>query len=132
MKILVVDDESDIPALFRQKFRQELKQGLLSFHFCFSAEEALVYLNSVSAADVVLILSDINMPGMNGIELLRRIKEIRPSLSVFMITAYDESDKQDQARRLGANEYLTKPIDFLVLRDKLFSGRNTPLRKEVL
>jgi CheY-like chemotaxis protein len=131
MKILVVDDESDIASLFRQKFRQELKEGILSFHFCFSAEEALLYLNSVSAADVVLILSDINMPGMNGIELLRVIKERRPTLSVFMITAYDEADKHDQAKRLGADEYLTKPIDFQALRARLFASRN-PKEKEVI
>lgn len=119
MKILIVDDEKDIESLFKQKFRKELRDGDVTFHFCFSAEEALEFLRSASAADVVLILSDINMPGMNGIELLSVIKESFTHLSVFMITAYDEADKHNQAIRLGADEYLTKPIDFTLLREKL-------------
>jgi YesN/AraC family two-component response regulator len=119
MKILVVDDEQDIASLFRQKFKNELKDGSIEFHFAFSAEDALEYLKSASAADVVLILSDINMPGMNGLELLRVIKDKYTHLKVVMITAYDDESNYRRAMEYGANEYFTKPIDFDKLKKEL-------------
>jgi CheY-like chemotaxis protein len=116
MKVLVVDDEPDVELLFRQKFRREVRGGSLELHFARSGEEALTRLAEPEVADVVLILSDINMPGMHGLELLRRIKEQSPDLKVCMITAYDDSEKYETAMRHGADGYVTKPIDFERLR----------------
>jgi CheY-like chemotaxis protein len=124
IRIMVVDDEKDIEPLFKQRFRNEIKNGDLDFYFAFSAEEALKYLNTARAADIVLILSDINMPGMNGIELLRIIKKDYAHLKVFMITAYDDKEKHEQAFEFGASEYLTKPIDFENLKKTIFSLKN--------
>lgn len=120
MKIMVVDDETDIEPLFKQRFRREIRDGLIECQFCFSAENALAYLNSASAADIVLILSDINMPGMNGLELLRIIKEKYAHLTVFMVTAYDDEEKYKKAFEYGADRYLTKPIDFEKLKTEIF------------
>jgi YesN/AraC family two-component response regulator len=119
MKILIVDDEKDIASLFQQKFKKELKDGSIEFEFAFSAEIALDFLKTASAADVVLILSDINMPGMNGLELLRIIKERYAHLNVIMITAYDDENNYRRSMEYGANEYLTKPIDFDRLKKEL-------------
>jgi len=121
MKIMVVDDETDIEPLFRQRFRREIRDGLIECFFCFSAENALAYLNSATAADIVLILSDINMPGMNGLELLRILKEKYAHLTVFMVTAYDDEEKYKKALEYGADRYLTKPIDFDKLKAEIFS-----------
>lgn len=121
IRIMVVDDEHDVEALFRQRFRKETRDGLIDFHFVFSGEDALEYLNTSKAADLVLILSDINMPGMNGIELLRMLKENYAHLKVFMITAYDDKEKYEKAIQYGAEEYLTKPIDFEMLKKEIFS-----------
>jgi CheY-like chemotaxis protein len=118
---MVVDDELDVEPLFKQKFRKEIRDGLLHFHFTFSAEDALEYLKSATAADLVLILSDINMPGLSGIELLRILKEQYEHLKVFMITAYDDKEKYEQAMHFGAEEYLTKPIDFDKLKTEILS-----------
>lgn len=118
---MVVDDELDVEPMFRQRFRKEIREGLIHFHFAFSGEDALDYLKSAKAADLVLILSDINMPGMTGIELLRILKEDYPHLKVFMITAYDDKEKFDSAMQLGAEEYLTKPLDFEKLKKEIFS-----------
>ena len=119
-KILVVDDEEDIKPLFEMKFRREIRRGELSFSFAFSGEEALKYMNA-HASEVVLILSDINMPGMSGIELLRQIRVDHPSPNpkVMMITAYNDNDYYQQAIRNGANDFLTKPLDFSKLKEKL-------------
>lgn len=122
MRMMVVDDEHDVEPLFRQKFRKELREGTVDFHFTFSAESALEYLQTAPAADVVLILSDINMPGMNGIELLRILKEQYPRMRVFMITAYDDKEKYDKSVAYGADEYLTKPIDFERLKTAIFAS----------
>jgi len=116
MKIMVVDDETDIDPLFKQRFRREIRNGQIECNFCFSAESALEYLNSAKAADIVLILSNINMPGMNGLELLRILKEQYAHLTVFMVTAYDDEEKYEKALQCGADRYLTKPIDFEELR----------------
>lgn len=121
IRIMVVDDELDVEPLFKQKFRKEIRDGLVHFHFTFSAEDALEYLKSATAADLVLILSDINMPGLSGIELLRILKEQYEHLKVFMITAYDDKEKYEQAMHFGAEEYLTKPIDFDKLKTEILS-----------
>ncbi|MBX7254745.1 MAG: response regulator [Candidatus Hydrogenedentes bacterium] len=112
MKVLVVDDEHDIETLFLQRFRKEVKSGEVELHFAFSGEGALQYLEQDGMADLVLILSDINMPGMNGIELLRRIKETKPHLTVYMITAYHDDTNYQAAMTAGADGYIAKPIDF--------------------
>ena len=119
MKILVVDDEEDIQLLFRQKFRREIKNSEIEFHFAFSAQEALEYLQSQDGAFVVLILSDINMPGMNGLELLKIIKEKFPELKVFMITAYGDEENYRIAMEYGADDYINKPVEFDTLKGKI-------------
>lgn len=121
IRIMVVDDERDVEALFRQKFRKEIREELIDFYFTFSGEEALNYLSTATAADLVLILSDINMPGISGIELLRILKEKYSHLKVFMITAYDDKDKYEKAIQYGAEEYFAKPIDFEKLKREIFS-----------
>ena len=120
MKIMVVDDEQDVPLLFKQQFRREIKEGKIAFHFAFSGEEALAYLAQHGTTDLVLILSDINMPGMSGIELLKRLKAKYASIKVFMITAYDEGDNLREAELHGSEDYVTKPIDFARLKQKIF------------
>ncbi|HNR15342.1 MAG TPA: response regulator [Chitinophagaceae bacterium] len=120
MKILVVDDEKDVQVLFEQRFRKEMKNGEMQFAFAFSGEEALQYL-STHEQEAVLILSDINMPGMSGLELLRKIKQDyhEPPPVVMMITAYGDAENYNQATQLGADDFLTKPVDFNVLKEKL-------------
>ncbi|HEX5651505.1 MAG TPA: response regulator [Chitinophagaceae bacterium] len=120
MKILVVDDEKDVQVLFEQRFRREIRNGEINFVFAFSGEDALVYLND-HHHEAVLILSDINMPGMSGLELLQRIKEkyLTPPPVVMMITAYGDAENFSSAMKLGADDFLTKPLDFSVLKDKL-------------
>lgn len=120
MKILVVDDERDVQLLFEQRFRKEIRKGEMIFAFAFSGEEAMQYLNS-HAHDGVLILSDINMPGMSGLELLDKIKKTyeKPPPVVMMITAYGDEDNKNTAYKLGADGFLTKPIDFGLLKEKL-------------
>ncbi len=116
---MVVDDEQDIQILFRQKFRQELKQGKIQFSFAFSAEEALHSLSEKPSNCLVLILADINMPGMNGLELLKILKTDYPQLKVFMITAYGDDSNYHTAMQYGADDYLTKPIPFDLLKQKI-------------
>jgi CheY-like chemotaxis protein len=119
MKILVVDDERDIQTLFEQRFRKEIRAKELEFVFAFSGEEALVFLNE-HYQEAVLILSDINMPGMSGLELLGRIKQkyAAPPPVVIMITAYGDADNFNTAKELGADDFLTKPVDFALLKEK--------------
>lgn len=119
MKIVVVDDERDVQTLFEQKFRRETRQGLIDLQFAFSGEEALTLLADHGVADIVLILSDINMPGMNGLELLKAIKERYPWLRVYMVTAYDDETSHRRAVEFGCDDYLTKPIDFAVLKERI-------------
>ena len=120
MQILVVDDETDVRDLFQQRFRREIRSGELSFNFAFSGEEALAYLRA-RPSEVLLILSDINMPGMSGLELLGHVKEEghMPPTTMMMITAYGDEQSRQQALDLGATDFLTKPLDFAVLRQKL-------------
>ncbi len=120
MKVLVVDDERDIQALFEQRFRKEIRNKLIEFEFAFSGEEALKYLD-LHEQEAVLILSDINMPGMSGLELLSRIKKKHyvPPPVVMMITAYGDAENYKTAKELGADEFLTKPVDFKLLKEKL-------------
>ena len=117
--ILVVDDEQDVQWLFKQRFRRELKAGRLSLHFALSGNEALDYLQQGGANHVVLVLSDINMPGMTGLELLRQIKIAYPGLKVIMLTAYSDESNYQTALDCGADDYFTKPIDFSTLRQKI-------------
>ncbi|HPQ99277.1 MAG: response regulator [Lewinellaceae bacterium] len=120
MKVLVVDDERDVQVLFEQRFRKEIRNDEISFAFAFSGEEALEYL-SEHGHEAVLILSDINMPGISGLELLRRIKQqfMAPPPVVMMITAYGDDENYQSAMRLGADDFLTKPLDFSILKEKL-------------
>jgi CheY-like chemotaxis protein len=121
MHILVVDDEADVQPLFTQRFRREIRSGAITFSFALSGEEALTLLHR-EASDVVLILSDINMPGMTGFELLRVIRDEHPAPSlphVMMLTAYGNAETQEQALALGADDLLSKPVDFTALRERL-------------
>ena len=120
MKILVVDDEKDVQILFEQRFRKEMKTGEMDFVFAFSGEEALMYLKD-HKHEAVLILSDINMPGMSGLDLLKRIKQKYsvPPPVVMMITAYGDPENYKIAMKLGADDFLTKPVDFISLKEKL-------------
>lgn len=120
MKILVVDDEADVQPLFLQRFRKEIKSGEIEFSFALSGEEALNYLHQ-HFSEIVLILSDINMPGMSGLELLKEIRHEHLSTPPFvmMITAYGDEENYNQAMQNGANDFLTKPVDFNNLKEKL-------------
>lgn len=120
MKILVVDDEQDVKTLFEQRFRKEIRDAIIHFVFAFSGEEALTYLK-LHKHEVVLILSDINMPGMSGLELLKKIKQEHhePPPLVMMITAYGDTENYNIAMNLGADDFLTKPIEFDLLKEKL-------------
>ena len=119
-KVLVVDDERDIQDLFLQHFRREIRQGDLEFVFSFSGEEATSFIENPEH-EAVLILSDINMPGMSGLELLKHIKEkyATPPPVVMMITAYGDENNYRMAMKLGADDFLTKPLDFRSLKEKL-------------
>jgi CheY-like chemotaxis protein len=119
VSILVVDDEVDVAELFRQQFRREVRQGLYVIHFAQSAEEALGKLAEGVEPELIVMLSDINMPGMDGLELLRRVKERHAGLPVFMVTAYGDDDRRREAAVYGAAEFVTKPVDFAILRRQL-------------
>ncbi len=120
MKILVVDDERDMQVLFEQRFRKEIKSGEVEFIFSFSGEDALVQLNRWEH-EAMLILSDINMPGMSGLQLLENVKKkyMKPPPVVMMITAYGDAENLRIATELGADDFLTKPVDFIKLKEKL-------------
>jgi DNA-binding NtrC family response regulator len=114
--ILVVDDEADIEALFRQQFRRDLKAGRFRMEFATSAQPALRIIEGAAGRDIVLLLSDVNMPGMSGLDLLPRAKAVRPDLAVMMVTAYGDSETRRRAVEGGAESLLPKPIDFTALR----------------
>ena len=119
VSILTVDDEADVAELFRQHFRRELRQGLYVLHFACSAEEALDKLNGGIQPPLIVILSDINMPGMDGLALLREIKERRPDLPVIMVTAYGDDERRRRASQYGAADFITKPVNFDFLKAQL-------------
>lgn len=119
MKILIVDDERDVEMLFRQKFRKEIKNENLELIFAFSGNEALEILGASDPPSVVYVFSDINMPGMTGLELLTQIKSRFPDIKVSMISAYGDSENHDKAISSGAKEFFTKPIDFISLKREI-------------
>ena len=117
--ILVVDDEPDIESLFRQQFRRDVRSGRFIMEFAASAPEALERAKLISDPSLILILSDINMPGMSGLEMLPKVKAARPNVPVIMITAYGDEATRKKAAELGAAGLLTKPIDFDCLRQEI-------------
>jgi CheY-like chemotaxis protein len=119
--ILVVDDEPDVEALFRQQFRRELRAGRFAMEFAQSAAMALQRITNAGDESLILILSDINMPGMSGLELLPKAKAIRPDVPIIMITAYGDAETKRRALENGAEALLTKPIDFGTLRNEIDS-----------
>ena len=119
--ILVVDDEPDVEALFRQHFRRDLRDGRFAMEFAQSAPAALQCISDAGSASLILILSDINMPGMSGLELLPKAKAVRPDVPIIMITAYGDADTKRKALESGADALFTKPIDFGMLRDEIDS-----------
>ena len=121
MKILIVDDETDVEQLYRQRFRKEIKAGALELMFAFSATEAMSYLSKLAPMDLVLVLTDINMPGLTGFDLLKFIKEKYPHLKVVMVSAYGDQDNLNKATSLGASGFLTKPVDFVILKEKVLN-----------
>jgi CheY-like chemotaxis protein len=117
--ILVVDDEPDVEALFRQHFRRDLRAGRFSLEFVLSAPAALARASNVTDPSLILILSDINMPGMSGLEMLPKVRAERPDVPVIMITAYGDAETRRKAIERGAEGLLTKPIDFALLRHEI-------------
>jgi CheY-like chemotaxis protein len=117
--ILVVDDEPDVEILFRQQFRRDLRSGRFTMEFALSAESALQRIDDADGISIILILSDINMPGMTGLELLPRAKAARPNVPVIVITAYGDAETKRKALEGGAEAIFTKPIDFGVLRGEI-------------
>jgi CheY-like chemotaxis protein len=119
VSILVVDDEPHVADLFRQRFRRESRQGKYVMHFATSGAEALDRLAEEIQPSLVAVLSDINMPGMDGLELLGEIKQRRPDLPVMMVTAYGDDERRRRAAELGAFEFITKPVNFDQLKEQL-------------
>ena len=119
LSILIVDDEPDVAELFRQRFRREVRQGLYVLHFAGSGEEALERLDTGIRPELIVILSEINMPGMDGLTLLREIKTRWADLPVMMVTAYGDDERGRRAGEYGALEFITKPVDFDLLKDQL-------------
>ena len=123
-KILIVDDERDVETLFRQKFRKEIRSEKLQLDFAFSGQEALDILKQKEPPEVVYVFSDINMPGMTGLELLDQIKQQFPNINVSMISAYSDSENYEKAMSSGAKEFFTKPIDFVSLKKEISTHVN--------
>ena len=119
VSILVVDDEPDVADLFRQHFRREARDGTYVMHFANSGDEALNLLTNGIEPTLIVILSDINMPQMDGLDLLAEIKQRRADLPVMMVTAYGDDERRRRASELGAFEFLTKPVDFDFLKTQL-------------
>ncbi len=119
VSILVVDDEADVATLFRQQFRREARQGTYVLHFAHSGEDALERLAEGIRPQLVVILSDINMPGMDGLSLLREVRDRWPQLPVMMVTAYGDDERRRRATEYGAAEFITKPVDFAFLKAQL-------------
>lgn len=121
IKILIVDDEQDVEMLFTQRFRKEVKSNEVMINFAFSGEDALTFLKKLDPFDVVLVLSDINMPGMTGLELLKSIKRDFSTLKVMMVTAYGDDNNYKNAMDFGADDFVTKPVDFNILKEKILT-----------
>ena len=119
VRVLVVDDERDVEMLFRQQFRRELREGRFVLDFAPSADDALTKVRDAEGATIILLVSDINMPGMSGLDLLPRIKTERPDIPVLMVTAYGDENTRKVALARGADGFLTKPIDFGALRSEV-------------
>ncbi len=119
VSILIVDDEPDVAELFRQRFRRETRQGVYVLHFAASGEEALEMLKLDIEPQLIVILSDINMPGMDGLGLLQEVRRRRPGLPVIMVTAYGDDERRRRAHEYGAAEFMTKPVDFDFLKRQL-------------
>ena len=119
VSILVVDDELDVADLFRQQFRREVRQGQYVMHFSHSAEEALDKMQHGLDPELLVVLSDINMPGMDGLGLLNEVRERRANLPVIMVSAYGDEQRRQQAASLGATGFVTKPVDFDLLKREL-------------
>jgi CheY-like chemotaxis protein len=117
--VLVVDDEPDVETLFRQRFRRDLRAGRFTMEFAQSGPAALQRIHDAAGVSLILFLSDINMPGMSGLELLPRAKALRPDVPVIMITAYGDAETKRKALESGAETLLTKPIDFGTLRSEI-------------
>jgi CheY-like chemotaxis protein len=126
VSILVVDDEADVAELFRQQFRREVRQGDYVMHFAQTAEEALGKLDDGIRPELIVVLSDINMPGMDGLGLLRKVKEQHADLPVIMVTAYGDDERRRKAVEFGAAEFVTKPVDFNLLKQQLQQLRPAP------
>jgi CheY-like chemotaxis protein len=118
-RVLIVDDEPDIEVLFRQQFRREVRQGLYTLDFALSGAAALEKLADHVGDDIILLVSDINMPGMSGLELLPVVKERRPGLPVFMVSAYSDAGTVATALARGANKFIAKPVDFPSLKQEV-------------
>jgi DNA-binding NtrC family response regulator len=116
VRVLVVDDEPDVEVLFRQQFRREVRQGLYTLDFALSGDAALEKIDGCVGEEIILLVSDINMPGMSGLDLLPEVKVRRPELPVFMISAYSDADRVAMALARGASKFLTKPVDFPQLK----------------
>jgi CheY-like chemotaxis protein len=119
MKFLIVDDEKDVEMLFRQKFRKEIKSGEIEMVFAFSGQEALELLAKDKPPEVMYVFSDINMPGMTGLDLLDQVKSRFPAINVSMISAYGDTENYNRAKESGAKEFFTKPIDFDSLKEEI-------------
>ncbi len=119
VSILIVDDEPDVAELFRQRFRREARQGTYVLHFAASGEEALNMLENEIEPQLIVILSDVNMPGMDGLTLLQEVKRRRPELPVMMVTAYGDVERRRRASEYGAAEFIAKPVDFDLLKRHL-------------
>ena len=117
--VLVVDDEPDVELLFRQRFRRDLRVGRFTMEFAQSGDSALQAIADASTASLILILSDINMPGMSGLELLPKAKAARPDVPIVMITAYGDAETKRKALENGAEALFTKPLDFALLRSEI-------------
>jgi CheY-like chemotaxis protein len=126
VSVLVVDDEPDIIELFRQRFRREVRHGDYALHFAESGEQALELLRKVIRPELILILSDINMPGMDGLQLLQEIKRSWPQLTVMMVTAYGDDERRRRAAETGAVDFLSKPVDFDYLKHRLRALTSLP------
>ena len=120
MKVMVVDDEADMRTLFEQRFRREVRAEQITFYFAQSGEQALTLLEQV-VGEVTLILSDINMPGMSGLDLLKAVKARHQHLKVYLVTAYGNDEYEQRAVAYGCDEYFTKPLDFGMLKEKLLA-----------